>query len=157
MAPHLQDGVIPPGAYRDAIKDIHTSVVRDTISKMKPNRVLGVRPPKVSVSEQCLPRRSRVVLAQLRTGFCARLNDYKYRIGASDCDNCPECLDLPASVAHLFECPQHPTNLSKTDLWTNPCEVLNFLHLWPDFSDLEAAPPQLRRRRRPPPEPPPPP
>ena len=34
------------------------------------------------------------------TGFCSRLNDYRYQINAADCDNCPECLSLPASVKH---------------------------------------------------------
>ena len=156
VAPHLVDGVIPPGAYPEVIKSIHTQVVREAIDKSQPNRVLGFRPPRISPTEACLPRLSRTTLSQLRSGHCARLNDYLYRIDRSDSDNCPDCLTLPASVQHLFECPANPTNLTTLDLWENPCETINFLSETSSFSHLEKAPPPHLRRRRPPPEPPPP-
>ena len=156
VEPHMRNGVVVPGSSLEVKAKIHTQVVQETISNYPPNRVLGSRPPRISASEQNLPRLTRVTLSQLRSGHCARLRDYQLRIGKSDTDNCPDC-GRPASVKHVFECPSFPTRLSTRDLWTNPCEVANFLRSTSQFSHLPAptTPPRQQPRRRPPPEPPP--
>ena len=85
----------------------------------------------------------------------ARLADYQMRIRKVNSDDCPDCLGSPASVSQLFECPSYPTTLTTRDLWTSPCEAINFLQSTNSFSHLPvvSAPPRPQRRRRPPPEP----
>ena len=159
VEPFLVDGIIPAGASKQAVDGIHTSVVQETIANYGNNRVLNTPAPKINPIESHLPRLTRATLAQLRSGFCSRLNDFQFRIGKSDSESCPDCLTGVASTSHLFNCPSHPTQLTPTDLWTRPWEVASFLVSIPAFSNLPAIgpPPQRRRRRRPPPEPPPPP
>ena len=155
--PHLDDGILAPGSFPAIKNRLHTQVVQETISSYAPNRVLGYRPPKISGSEKHLPRQSRATLSQLRSGHCARLADYQMRIGKVNSDECPDCLSLPASVSHLFECPSNPTTLTTLDLWTNPCEAIRFLQSTNSFNHLPVVttPPRQQRRRRPPAEPPP--
>ena len=157
--PYLVDGVIAPGSIPTVLKSIHTDVVRETILSYGANRVLGGPAPEINPTESFLPRRTRAVLAQLRSGFCSKLNDYNHRIGKTDSDLCPDCTTAQASVQHLFSCPSFPTNLMPKDLWHRPWDVATHLNRIPAFSDLPVAgppPPRHARRRRQPPEPPPP-
>ena len=91
VEPHLRDGVIPADAYKEVIGKIHTEVVSDVISNRSPNRVLNAPTPDISAQETFLPRPIRATLAQLRSGHCAKLNDYQLRIGKVNSDICPEC------------------------------------------------------------------
>jgi len=70
--------------------------------------------------------------AQLRSGYCARLNSYNDRLNAAVPDICPDCNTTPHSVAHLFECPMHQTDLTPVDLWQWPKEVAEFFNAWPE-------------------------
>ena len=157
----LTDGIVPPGEIKSVLNKIHTKVVSETIDAMEPNRVLGTMPPLVSKQVKYLPRYTCRILAQLRSGFCHKLNDYLLRVGRSDTDICPECGDQQASSSHIFSCAAHPTNLEVSDLWEKPWEVAVHLASFASFSDLPdpgpppPPPPQPRQRRRPPPEPPP--
>ena len=160
VEPFLVNNVIPDGAYKAALDSIHTKIVAEAIENYADNRVLNAPAPEVHKSESSLSRPTRAVLAQLRSGFCSRLNDYKHRLGQIASPLCPDCLIGNASTSHVFDCPAHPTQLSPIDLWTNPREVASFLNSIPAFSHLPAIgpppPPRRRQRRRPPPEPPPP-
>ena len=144
---------------KEVLKNIHTQIVSDTVDSFQPNRVLNTIPPLIDPSEQSLPRRTRTVLSQLRSGHCAKLKDYQFRVGRSDSDNCPDCNSAPQSSSHIFSCTSHPTTLTTTDLWERPRAVAAFLSSTPSFGDLPdpgpSPPPRARRRRRPPPEPPP--
>jgi len=51
------------------------------------------------------------------------------RITTGVSDVCPECGVAPHSVEHLFNCSDHPTQLTVQDLWDNPAEVADFLNL----------------------------
>ena len=73
VSDYLQDGIIPAGGVKDAISDIHTRMVRETIDAYAPNRVLGAAPPPIDASESSLPRLTRSVLCQLRSGHCFSL------------------------------------------------------------------------------------
>ena len=160
VEPHLVNNVVPAGTFRATIDSIHTQVVAEAISRSAVNRVLDAPAPKIDLSELSLPRLTRSVLAQLRSGHCAKLQDSHFRIGSSDSDLCPVCRSYPDSVGHLFDCPSNPTNLSPVDLWSRPRDVALFLSSLRAFSHLPAIPPlppRQRQRRRPPPEPPPPP
>ena len=129
---------------------IHTDVVRDAMDRLAPNRVLRQRPPKINPNEKTLPRKTRVTLAQLRSGHCARLKDFQLRIGKADDDKCPDCRLDVQDVHHLFNCPARQTGLTVDDLWNNPREVAYFLSSHPafDFIAPPATPPTRRRRRR---------
>ena len=158
VEPYLENGIIPPGRYKETIKNIHTEVVAETMRGYDQNRVLNAPAPKISDDEKLLPRRIRTTLSQLRSGFCAKLKDLLHRIGRSDNDTCPDCQSHPASSSHLFGCPTHPTNLTTTDLWERPWEAA--LHIknfqgFDDFPDIGPPPARQRPGRRPPPEPPP--
>ena len=157
---HLVDGVIPPANLQQVLKDIHTEVVTEALELYTDNRVLGEPAPDVDENEKFLPRQTRVVLAQLRSNFCSRLEDYQHRIGKINSDFCTNCNAAASSVHHIFDCQAFPTNLSPVDLWNRPWEVPHHLVTLPAFSDLPDVgppPPRSRQRRRPSPEPPPPP
>ena len=152
------DGKIAPGTYRSTINDIHTNAVTSAINNQAPNRVLGTRPPQISKQERRLPRVTRSVLSQLRSGFCSKLRDFQFRLGSTTSSACPECHLDEHTVAHLFDCPRHPTPLSPIDLWASPSDVAAFLSRLPSFSDIPPPPPppppRVRRRGRPPRAPP---
>ena len=130
-------------------KVIHTRAVEVAIESRKPNRVLGAAAPDVSdLAEQDMTRQERTTLAQLRTGFCSALNGYLHVIGATESPLCPCCRQADHTVQHLFQCPEHPSTCTPTDLWLHPVRALDFLRTWPCLERLQ--------RERPPPEPPPP-
>ena len=88
-------------------KGIHSSVVRDALQNREQNRVLGARPPAVSCKEKRLPRASRSVLAQFRSGFSIHTNHYRHRVWGVP-DACPSCNGTP----HVFNCHARRTALS---------------------------------------------
>ena len=94
-----------PGTYGESIKSIHSDVVRDTISRQAPNRVLGHLAPPISAKGKVLPPKTRAIMSQLRSGFCSNLPDYQFRIGRSQEDLFHLCLLEPQTVRHLFDCP----------------------------------------------------
>ena len=143
----LQNNITPPDERRAILSDIHTAVVAEYFENLSPNRVLQAHPPDINDEEILLPRAQRRALAQLRSGFCIQLNDYKHRIGISPMSACPSCRADIHSTRHLFNCQSHPTSLTVDCLWTQPIAVAEFITALP-FFDL----PPLDR---PPPEPPP--
>ena len=160
VSPHLVNGSLPPGAAKEIMNSLHIEAVSNTVDNFAPNYVLNGIPPLIHPSEQSLPRRTRTILSQLRSGHCARLESYRHRVGRSASDLCPQCQSEPHSSSHLFNCNQFPTSLTTTDLWERPREAAIFLATLPSFNDLPdpgpPPPPRATRRRRPPPEPPPP-
>ena len=150
--PFLVDGSIPPGSYPAAKQSIHSAYVHRAIRNNANNNILGGRLPTVNKAEKSLPRHTRCVLSQLRSGHCAHLNSYLHRIGRVPSPTCPDCGAADHTVPHIFSCPSHPTRLSPRSLWTKPVEAATFLLTLPSFSDL---PPLVPPRPPPPPEPPP--
>ena len=152
------DGTISRADFHQVKNSLHTDIVRRAISRAGNNRVLGRPPPPVHNNENHLPRLTRVTLAQLRSGQCARLRDFQFTIGKSPDNICRHCTLEPQTVIHLFNCPAKPTTLTELDLWLNPWGVADYLRLLPDFSDLQPPtplpPPRRRPPRRPPPDPP---
>ena len=124
---------LPPDLYKQQLKNIHTSCVREEINIMAYNKVLNAPPPKISDSEKVLPRATRSTLAQLRSGYSNYLNSYKARI-TQNLDNptldiCPLCNDALHTTNHLFNCRSNPTTLHVRDLWSKPQEAARFLNL----------------------------
>ena len=128
----------PPTAIDKKIKKcnkvLHTKAVSQAINSYAPNRVLGTKPPKIHQEENQLSRKTRVKLAQHRSGFVPDLFSYKHRIDESIPDNCPNCNLTPHDVIHLFNCPMKPTELKPIDLWNKPKKTALFL-------DLDTPPP----------------
>ena len=105
----------------------HTEFVRNSLIQVCPNRVLGYRPPSINKEEAILPRHQRTVLSLLRSGHCQLINDYKKRTKRSELSSCNECGADLQSVAHLFACQAHPTNLTPSSLWSRPTEAIREL------------------------------
>ena len=149
LQPHLDnDGNIDPANYNNVKNAIHTESVARSISSFEPNRLLGTLPPPISTSESRLTRIQRTTLAQLRSGHCRLLGDYKVLTGMSTSALCPQCLFRRHTVPHLFNCDAAPTSLTLRDLWINPVTVVNFLVTLPSFATLIPKDPP---RPRPPP------
>jgi len=145
VADHLQDGVtMDVGTAR---KEIHTRAVEVSMRDRGDNSVLGTPAPEIAEEEGELPRKTRRILAQLRSNYCSSLNDYRFRVELSDTPMCPCCRQEEHTVQHVFVCSEHQTDLRPVDLWLRPVEVAEFLWTLP-FFDIPAV-------ERPPPEPPP--
>ena len=121
----------------DQIRAMNTALHFDTVASMLANRgsnrVLGEQPPIVNFRQlerqARLPRRTRVQLSQLRSGFSSLLHSYRARISPGTPDVCPDCQSTPHDTSHLFNCPAHPTDLRPIDLWIRPAAVAAFLNL----------------------------
>ena len=116
--------------YKEGIKTIHTNSVKETISRQADSKVLGVPAPRVQASGRILPRRTRTILSQLRSGYSTHLNSYLARINPEEYTNsCPKCGQSPHDSPHLFNCPADPTELSPRILWEDPPAAAIFLGL----------------------------
>ncbi|XP_073848579.1 uncharacterized protein [Musca autumnalis] len=122
-------------AYQAGLNRIHTNMVAQAVRRYSVNAVLGNHPPSIAAEERQLPRQTRVVLAQLRSGRCSRLNSYWARIDAKIPNICPACGLGPHDTLHLFNCPANPTHLSPHSLWTQPVQVAELLSL--DTEELD--------------------
>ena len=120
VEPFLTDGVLPDANHKEVLKALHTDTVSAAVSNLGPNRVLTARPPRVSKSEKDLVRHPRVTLSRLRSGFCKELKSYKFFVGTTDDDQCPNCSTASHSVTHLFECPSFPTRLTAFGVTRRP-------------------------------------
>jgi len=55
-----------------------------------------------------LPRRSRSLLTQLRSGYFSILNSYLTVVDETIEDKCPKCFQISHTTEHLFNCPADP-------------------------------------------------
>ena len=131
----------PADSRRNVLSALHNNAVQAAVAASSDNQLLDGPAPVVNEEELSLPRPARAALSQLRSGYCAALKNYQFRVGRSITASCPLCLDAEHTVAHLFDCPVQPTELTTLDLWSNPVEVANFISSLPFFSHL----PSLRR------------
>ena len=102
------------------------------------NKVLQEPAPAVNSNEKSLPRRTRTILAQLRSGYSTHLESYLHRINRTGhpSDICPQCGQEPQTTAHLFNCSANPTTLTTRTLWEDPPAAAAFLDL-PTHQDDE--------------------
>ena len=111
-------------------KRIHTAIVKQQISTRPIHPLLNAQPPEVHKSEQALPRETRRTLAQLRAQKCPMLQTYLHSIGAAEDPSCPLCGHMEHDTAHVFMCPNLPTDLTPEDLWCRPALVAGLLQEW---------------------------
>jgi len=111
---------------------IHSNIVDEYKSSLQPNKILQTIAPSIDQSELTLPRDTRCILAQLRTGkssfTLSYLNNYFPTTYPSPL--CPACNLFPHDVFHLFKCNLFPTSLTPIDLWNNPVGVADLLARW---------------------------
>ena len=132
-----RDLVIDDINYKAALRSIHTSSVQQTIQNQDHNRVLGIPAPAIDPSEKTLPRRTRTLLSQLRSGHSTILNSYMARIKPDVTDCCPKCNQSPHDTNHLFNCAADPTDLTPRILWEDPPAAAAFLGLGLEVGDLD--------------------
>ena len=89
-------------------------MIEETIWSQAPNQVLMALPP-IDPAKQLLPRSFCSALYQLRSCHCSRLQSYRHSVGRADDPTCPDCRSTDHTVAHLFRCPTHPTDLAYVD------------------------------------------
>ena len=80
-----------------------------TYDSQKP--VINWHPPPVSDTERRLPRVTRTILLQLRSGWSNTLNNCRARIIPGTSDSCPSRNQVPRDAVHIFNYPVKPTAL----------------------------------------------
>lgn len=95
---------------------IHTDMVKDSRRRYEHNKVIGLHPLLIHDLEQKLPRSTRAMLSQLRSGCYTMLNSYMSRIDNTIANNCADWNGMPHNTRHLFSYPARPTNLTVDDL-----------------------------------------
>ena len=118
------------------MQSIHTNEVKDYMDTRE-EKVLNSPAPEINADEK-LPRKTRRILAQPRSGYSPHLRACLKRTGVEDSDSCPDCKKEKHTTNHLFDCEANPTNLCVLSLWESPTEAANFLRLQDDDS-TEAA------------------
>ena len=113
--------------YQSMMQSIHTNEVKDYMDTREDNKVFNSPAPEISADEEKLPRKTRRVLAQLRSGYSPHLRAYLKRTGVEDSDLCPDCKKEKHTTNHLFDCEANPTKLCVLSLWESPTEAANFL------------------------------
>ena len=115
-------------SYKSAISSIHQDAVRTAIESSS-SRLLNGRSPPIATAEQTLPRKTKTILAQLRTGHSRILGQYMKRIDPTARIHCHNCGQSPHDTHHLFDCPSKPTTLTEESLWTASTEAAKHLNL----------------------------
>ena len=131
----VQEDGISDAEYKAGLKTIHTKYVAETILNQQNNKVLNSPPPTIHISEKSLPRKTRVILSQLRSNYSTYLNSYMSRIDEKIINECPDCKESPHDTQHLFNCTEKPTILTTYSLWTKPREAA--LHLGLEVEEEE--------------------
>ena len=115
-------------SYKSAISRIHQDVVR-TVIENSSSKLPNGRPPPIATAEHTLPMKTRIILAQLRTGDSRILDQYMNIIDHTTRDHCHNCGQAPHDTHHLFDCPSKPTTLTVESLWTASFETAKHLNL----------------------------
>jgi hypothetical protein len=119
----------PDATPKAIMNHLHTTTVKQCIDQLEENVILGGRPPPISPSEKSLPRPTRCILSQLRSGYSSILNSYRHRIDESIPNSCPSCNAAPHTTPHLFNCRANPINADIMDLWCRPAHAAAALGL----------------------------
>jgi hypothetical protein len=132
IEPRLSLYMSPEDSIKCNLKTIHSTIVFKYTSAFKPNKIINQIAPSISELERTLPRKTRRILSQLRTGKSPFLIQYKNKIDSQNNPSnlCPLCNLVEHNTGHLFNCPQIPTNLTVSSLWIDPVGVSDLLEAW---------------------------
>ena len=125
---YLAEQPLTNTSYMSAICSIHQVAARTAIESSS-SSLLNGRPPPIATAKQTLPRKTRAILSQLRTGHSRILGLYMNRIDPAARNHCRSCGQSPHDTHHLFDCPSTPTTLTVETLWTAPIEAIKHLNL----------------------------
>ena len=131
---YLAEDPLSITSYNSAISSIHQDAVRTAIENSS-SKLLNGRPPPIATAEQTLPRKTRTILALLRTGHSRIIGQYMNRIDPSARNHCHHCDQSPHDTQNFFDCPSKPAPLTVESLWTAPTETANHLNLPGDWCD----------------------
>ncbi|KAI8122732.1 hypothetical protein CVS40_6498 [Lucilia cuprina] len=92
-------------SYTAALNDIHRDAINTSVSGYRMNVVPEGRTPPIAEIEKNLPRKTRVALAQLRSGWRNRLDAYGSHIDRAVPNICPACGQGPCDTHDTFNCP----------------------------------------------------
>ena len=125
---YLAEELLSNTSYKSAISGIHQDVVR-TVIESSSSKLLNGRQPPIATAEQILPRKTRTILAQLRTGHSRILGQYMNKIDQTMRNHCHNCGHSSHDTHHLFNCPSKPTTQPVESLWTAPFESAKHLNM----------------------------
>ena len=108
---YLAEEPLSNTSYKSKISSIHQDVVR-TVIEISSSKLLNIRPPPIATAEQTPTRKTRTILAQLRTGHNRILGQYMNIIDPTTRNHCNNCGHSPHDTHHLFDCPSKPTTLT---------------------------------------------
>ena len=108
---YLAEDSLSNTSYKSAISSIHQDVVR-TVIESSSSKLLNGRPPSIATAEQTLPRKTRTILAQLRTGHSRILGHCMNGIDPTTRNHCHNCGHSPHDTHHIFDCTSKPTTLT---------------------------------------------
>ena len=94
------------------MRHIHTSIVSRHLATRGNNKILRTPPPRISSSEEILPRLTRRTLAQLRTNKSPFLKSYLHKVDAQSHPS-PLC---PLSNTHIHN-PHHLIGMRDIEQW----------------------------------------
>ena len=122
IQPYLAEELLSNTSNKSTISSIQQDAVRTAIESRSSKLLNGRRPP-IATAEQTLPRKTRTILAQQRTGHSRILGLYMNRIDPTARNHCHNCGQSPHDTNYLFHCPSKPTTLTVESLWTAPTET----------------------------------
>ena len=125
---YLAEDPLSNTSYKSAISSIHQDAVRTAIESSS-SKLLNGRSPPIATAERTLPRKTRTILDQLRTGHSRIHGQYMNRIDPTARNHCHNCGQSPHDTHHLFNCPSKPTTLTVESLRTAPTETVKHLNL----------------------------
>ncbi|KAL5289940.1 hypothetical protein ACFFRR_009754 [Megaselia abdita] len=116
--------------YKSETKTLHTKAVKNAMDNYSDNIVLNGRPHHLSTIRK---KNSKIIKnhtysTKIWLGQDI-INSYMSRIDESVINKCSACNTSPHDVQHMFNCTPKPTYLRAENLWTQSCEVANFLNL----------------------------
>lgn len=91
--------------------------------------VIGIHVPPIANEEFELPREIRVMLAQLRSGYCSRINFYKSRLHPNVPNVGPTFDKTPYETYHFFACPLKHTHIVGLSPLSTTEEIARFSSL----------------------------
>ena len=125
---YLAEEPLSNTSYKSAIRSIHQDAVRIAIESSS-SKLPNGRPSPIATAEQTLPRKTRTILAQLRTDHSRSLGQYMNRIDPTARNHCHNCGPSPHDTHHLFDCLLTLTTLTVELLWTVPTETAKHINL----------------------------
>ena len=77
---HIISTIVDLQSVREVQHSLHQTTGTTAMDELSHNRVINQHPPAISDNERQLPRVTRIILAQLRSGWSNNQNSFRERI-----------------------------------------------------------------------------